>query len=88
MTVEERLERMESMLLVLCERQQVRQWYSVEEFARQVGRSEFTVRGWCRLGRVAAEKKTSGRGAHTAWAISHVEFERFQHEGLRPREQE
>ncbi len=38
MTVEERLEKIEAMLLVLVERQQVREWYSVEEFARIVGR--------------------------------------------------
>ena len=80
--LEERLEKIESMLAVLVERQQVREFYSVDEFARQVGRSEFTVRGWCRLGRVHAQKKQSGRGPHAAWAISHVEFERFQHEGL------
>ncbi len=87
MTLEERLERIETMLAVLVERQQVREWYSVEEFSRIVGRSEFTCREWCRHGRIHAEKKFSGRGAHAAWAISHAEFERFQREGLRPREQ-
>ena len=87
MTLEERLERIETMLAVLVERQQVREWYSVEEFARIVGRSEFTCREWCRHGRIRAEKKFSGRGAHAAWAISHAEFERFQREGLQPRGQ-
>ena len=86
--LEERLEKIESMLAVLVERQQVREWYSVEEFARIVGRSEFTCREWCRHGRIHAEKKFSGRGAHAAWAISHAEFERFQREGLRPRGQD
>lgn len=87
MTLEERLERIETMLAVLVERQQVREWYSVEEFARIVGRSEFTCREWCRNKRIFAEKKFSGRGAHAAWAISHAEFERFQREGLQPRGQ-
>ncbi len=81
--LEERLERIESMLAVLVERQQVREWYSVEEFARIVGRSEFTCREWCRRGRISAEKKSSGRGAYAAWAISHAELQRFQREGLR-----
>jgi hypothetical protein len=85
MTLEERLTRIEAMLVVLTEGQQARAWYSVEEFARLVGRSEFTCREWCRLGRILAQKKASGRGAHSAWAISHEEFERYQREGLRPR---
>lgn len=84
MTLEERLTRIEALLAVLVEGQQVRQWYSVEEFARLVGRSAFTCRQWCRLGRIHAEKKHSGRGAHAAWAISHDELLRYQREGLLP----
>ena len=82
MNVEERLEKIESLLVVLVERQQVREWYSVEEFARIAGRSEFTCREWCRHGRIHAEKKDSGRGAYAAWAISHAELLRYQREGL------
>jgi hypothetical protein len=84
MTVEERLEKIEAMLVVLVERQQVREWYSIEEFARLAGRSEFTCREWCRHGRVNAEKKDSGRGAYASWVISHTELLRFQREGLLP----
>ncbi len=84
MTLEQRLEKIEAMLLILVERQQAREWYSVEEFARIVGRTEFTCREWCRHGRIMAEKKGSGRGAHAAWAISHAELLRFQREGLLP----
>ncbi len=83
MTLEDRLTRIETMLAVLVEGQQVRQWYSVEQFARAVGRSEFTCREWCRRGRILAEKKNSGRGAQAAWAISHDELLRYQREGLR-----
>jgi hypothetical protein len=82
MSLEERLEKIEAMLVVLVERQQVREWYSVEEFARIVGRAEFTCREWCRHGRINAEKKDSGRGAYASWAISHTELLRFQREGL------
>ena len=80
--VQERLERIEAKLLMLCERQQFRDWYSVKEFARIVKRAEFTCREWCRHGRIHAKKKTSGRGAHTGWAISHEELQRYQREGL------
>lgn len=83
MTLEERLSKIESLLAVLVEGQQVRQWYSVEEFARLVGRSEFTCRQWCRLGRIEARKKASGRGAHASWTIAHEELLRYQREGLR-----
>ena len=62
MSLEERLDKIEQLLLVLVERQQVREYYSVEEFARIVGRAEFTCREWCRHGRIKAEKKESGRG--------------------------
>lgn len=84
MTVEERLEELRSMVLLLIERQQVREWYSVEEFARIVQRAPFTVRQWANTGRILASKKESGRGAHAAWAISHEELLRFQREGLLP----
>jgi len=84
MTLEERLERIESMLVVLVERQQVREWYTVEELARLLGKAEFTVREWCRHGRIHAEKQLSGRGACPAWCISHQELMRYQREGLLP----
>jgi hypothetical protein len=84
MTVEERLEKIEAMLVVLVERQLTREWYSVEEFARIVGRAEFTCREWCRHGRINAAKKDSGRGAYPAWVVSHTELLRYQREGLLP----
>jgi hypothetical protein len=84
MSIEERLDRIEAMIGILVERQQVREWYSVEEFAGVVGRAEFTCREWCRNGRINAEKKDSGRGAHASWTISHAELLRFQREGLLP----
>lgn len=79
-----RLDRIEGMLATLVERQTIRDYYSTDEFARLVGKAEFTVREWCRLGRIRAEKRQSGRGAHPAWAISHQELLRYQKEGLLP----
>jgi len=84
MTVEDRLANIENLLLVLVERQQQKEWYEVEEFGRIVGKAPFTVREWCRLGRIHAEKRRSGRGAFPQWVISHAEFERYQREGLLP----
>ncbi len=84
MTTDERLEHIEGMLSDLIERQQVREWYSVEEFASIVGRSEFTCREYCRLGRLKANKRGHGAGQYKTWAISHDELLRFQREGLLP----
>jgi hypothetical protein len=82
MSVEERLERIESMLAVLVQRQTVKDFYEVEEFARLVGKAAFTVREWARLGRIQAVKRKSGRGAFASWVISHDELLRYQREGL------
>jgi hypothetical protein len=84
MTLEERLDRIESMLVVLVERHTPKDFYEVCEFARIVRRSELTCRAWCRDGRIHAAKKDSGRGAHAAWVISHAELLRYQKEGLLP----
>lgn len=69
---------------VVTERQRVREHYSTAEVAEILGKAEFTVREWCRLGRVRAEKKYSGRGKHPAWVISDAELKRIQKEGLLP----
>lgn len=84
MRLEKRLAKIEALLAVLVEGQHVREWYSVEQFARIVGRADFTCREWCRRGRIEAIKKASGRGAFAAWAISHDELLRYQREGLLP----
>ncbi len=80
----DRLERMEGLLRSLVEREQVKDFYSTEEFGKLVDKAEFTVREWCRLGRIKAIKKSSGRGKHQGWAISHDELLRFRKEGLLP----
>jgi hypothetical protein len=84
MNIEEKLDRIESLLTALVERQSIKDWYTTDEFARLVGKAEFTVREWARLGRIKAEKRMSGRGAFASWVISHDELLRYQREGLRP----
>jgi hypothetical protein len=82
--LEQRLDRLESMLQTLVERQTIKDWYSTSEVAALLGKAEFTIREYCRLGRVHAQKRSSGRGAHAAWVISHEELQRFQRDGLLP----
>jgi hypothetical protein len=84
MSVEERLDKLESLLTILVERQTVKDFYEIEEFAKLVGKSCFTCREWCRLGRIYAKKKLSGRGAYARWVVSHAELLRYQKEGLLP----
>ena len=52
LSIEERLCHIEGLLTVLVERQQERQWYNTAEVARIVGKAEYTVREWARLGRI------------------------------------
>ncbi|WP_020476158.1 MerR family transcriptional regulator [Zavarzinella formosa] len=78
------MDRVEQMLAILVQRQTVKDFYGTDEFAEMVGKAEFTVRSWCRLGRINAEKKGSGRGAHQSWVVSNAELERFRREGLLP----
>lgn len=82
--IEERLSRIEAMLTQLVERQTVKEWYSVDEVASRMGKAAFTVREWCRLGRIAARKRSYKRGKSAEWMISHEELMRVQNEGLLP----
>jgi hypothetical protein len=84
MTFEQRLENIEAMLTVLVERQQAREWYTTREFALRVGKAEFTIREYCRLGRLRGEKRQSGRGSHLGWVISNAELARYRQHGLLP----
>ena len=84
MTIEERLDKIEVMLTVLVERQQVREWYTTQEFAKTAGKAEFTIREYCRLGRLRAEKRQSGRGAYPQWVLSQAELDRYRRNGLLP----
>ena len=78
----ERLERIEDVLSTLVELRTVKDFYSTAEVAAILGKAEFTVWEWARRGRIRAEKKLSGRGAHAQWVISHDELLRYEREGL------
>jgi hypothetical protein len=80
----QRLDRIEAALATLGQRHATKEWYSTDEVAAALGKAEFTVREWCRRGRVRAQKKGSGRGKYRSWVISHQELLRLQREGLLP----
>lgn len=80
----QRLERIEAALLLLVRERTIKDWYTTAEVASLIGRAEFTVREWCRLGRIHAEKRACGRGLSHEWIISHAELNRFRNEGLLP----
>ena len=62
----------------------IKEWYSTAEVASLVGKAEYTVREWCRQGRVRATKKSYARGSHPEWLIAHDELTRLRSEGLLP----
>jgi hypothetical protein len=83
--ISNRLTRIEASLELLVRVKMTREWYTTAEIAKTLEKSEFTVREWCRLGRIRAEKKGSGRGKFQAWVISHAEVLRIERDGLLPR---
>lgn len=69
---------------LLISQRTVKDFYSTAEVAEMLKKAEFTVREWCRNGRVNATKQGSGRGKYQAWVISHEELQRLQQDGLLP----
>jgi hypothetical protein len=82
----ERLGRVEALLGELLRQRAVKDWYSTDEVAEILGKARFTVREWCRLGRVRCQKRNDGHGKHRAWVLPHEELLRIQREGLLPPE--
>lgn len=87
-SVVERLDRHETLITELhqlaMDETPKKEWYGVGEVAAILGKAEFTVREWCRLGRVKAAKRDCGRGNSQEWIVSHAELLRIQNEGLLP----
>ncbi len=80
----DRLSRIEDVLDQLLQRNTVKEYYTTAEVAALLDKAEFTVREWCRLCRVYAEKRQTGRGRAKEWIISHKELTRIRNEGLLP----
>lgn len=60
-----------------------REWFTPAEIALELGKAEFTVREWCRNGRVQAFK-IGERGGVGEWRIHRDEIARYRNEGLLP----
>jgi len=82
--IHSKLDRIELMLTNLVEAKREKDYYSTSEIAEILGKAEFTVREWARLGRIWAEKRKSGRGSAKEWMISKEELNRIRNEGLLP----
>ena len=80
-----RLDRIEEILHRIAEKEPEQEWYDTKTVAGLLGRSAYSVREWCRLKRVKAEKRVCGRGAAKEWMISHEELCRIKAKGLRSR---
>jgi hypothetical protein len=80
----EKLDRIEANLAELAKGRAVKEWYTTAELAQILGKAEFTVREWCRLRRIHAEKRSCGRGCTLEWIVSHEELLRIQNHGLLP----
>jgi hypothetical protein len=82
--ITERLGRIETLLESLLEVRTTKEWYTTAEVAKMLGKAEYTVREWCRLGRIHASKRQYARGSYPEWRISHEELTRIKNEGLLP----
>jgi len=82
--IQEQLTRLEEKLDKLIEQEPAQEFYSTATAAERLGKAEFTVREWCRNGRIYAEKRPCGRGHSREWMIAHEELNRIRAEGLLP----
>ncbi len=80
----DRLARIDANIDLLLKKQTVKEWYSTADFASLYGRDLYTVREWCRLGRIKAQKGNSRGGREAEWRIPHEERLRYERDGLLP----
>lgn len=82
--ITKQLSEIKASLDLLVQQRTVKESYTPQELAGLLNRRPYTVREWCRLGRINAEKCACGRGGEREWRIPHEEVLRFQREGLLP----
>lgn len=76
----ERMEALERRLDAIRVGKLDKDWYSTEEVAALTDRAPWTVREWCRHGRVRAVK----RPGTDRWVVSRTEVNRLLNHGLLP----
>ena len=76
----DRLDRIEDAIGRLLHQKAGKEWHTTAEVAEIVGKSDYTVREYCRKGQIKAEKAPNGRG----WLVSHIELERLRNYGPLP----
>ena len=77
-------ERITELRDLVVEQRVIKEKYTTAEAAAILDKAEYTVREWCRHGRVRAEKRSCGRGRSQEWVIPHQEMTRIRNEGLLP----
>lgn len=80
----EDLEQVKASICLLLQERVTRAWYTPSELAILLGKSDYTVREWCRLGRIHAQKLPHGRGNEGEWRIAQEEVDRYREQGLLP----
>jgi hypothetical protein len=80
-SLEVRLSRIEATLAqilgALAHPKMQRERYTVDEVADLLSKRPYTVREWCREGRINATKRSEKRGGSELWSIAADEVERF-----------
>jgi hypothetical protein len=79
-----RLSRMEAKLTSLVQQHTLKEFYTTDDLCKMFGRAPYTVREWCRLGRIKARKVAASCGGECEWRVPHEEVVRLQNEGLLP----
>ena len=79
----QRLDGIEAVLGRLVQERVKKEFYTTAEVAKLIGRSEYTVREWCRKGQVQAEKAPNGR----SWLVRHEELDDLRNRGPHPEQE-
>ena len=73
-----RIDALETHLRAVVVSRLEKDWYTTDEVAVLTGRAPWTVREWCRLGRIRAKKSPRS----DKWVVSKLELKRLLNDGL------